>query len=298
MNNKIALLIIYNHRFDKNIPRLDELYAGKFSHVYHIVPFYDGQKDNVLAVYDNSFYFESYIAQAYQKIKDKGFSHFFFVADDMILNPAINENNLFDFTGISSDSSWIKDLRDYKTHPHYVPMFTPIKQNGIEVSKFLPSCEDVCKILDKNNLSYFPSKLYGIGDFFHRIKQRALKSAINAIKYVFSGIKNKSYPAIWGYSDVLLIPSAYMEKFALYCGAFGGLNVFVENATPLALLLASDKILTEKDIKLKVVSQLYGLGRDGQKEFEDKYAYSLQKLLSDYPKDWLLCHPIKLSKWK
>lgn len=298
MNNKIALLIIYNHRFDKNIPRLDELYAGKFSYVYHIVPFYDGQKENVLTVYDNSFYFESYIAQAYQQIKGKGFTHFFFVADDMILNPTINENNLFDVTGFSPDCSWIKDLRDYKTHPHHVPLFTSIVQKGIEVNKYLPSREEACSVLDKYGLSYFPNKLYGIADIFYRLKQKALRSTINALKYVFSGVNKKSYPAIWGYSDVLFVPCAYMEKFAFYCGAFAGLNVFVEYATPLALLLASEKVMTEKDIKLKVVSQLYGLGKEKQKEFEEKYGYSLQKLLSDYPQDWLLCHPLKLSKWK
>ena len=298
MSNKIALLIIYNHRYDKNIPKLDQLYAGKFTHVFHVVPFYDGDKGNVLTVYDNSYYFESYIAQAYQKIKERGFTHYFFVADDMILNPAINENNFFEYTGIGQDCSWIKDLRDYKTHPHHVPLFIPIAQKGIEVNKYLPSREEACNVLDRYGLSYFPTKGYGIADVFHRIKQKALRSMLNAFKYVFCGVRESSYPAIWGYSDVLLVPAKSMEKFALYCGAFGGLNVFVENATPLALLLASDNVMLGKDIKLKVVSQLYGLGEKGLQEFENKYAFSLQTLLFDFPKEWFLCHPIKLSKWK
>lgn len=294
---KIALLIIYNHRYDKNIPRLEELFKDKFSYVYHVVPFYDGTKENVLSVYDNSYYFESYIAQAYQKVKNKGFSHFFFVADDMILNPAIDENSLFEFTGIPEDSSWIKDLRDFKTHPHIVPMFTSVVQKGIEVYKYLPGREEVCKTLDCYGLSYFPSKMYGIVDFFHKVLHLRLGDMINALKYI-GGVKHHSYPCIWGYSDVLLVPAQYMDKFALYCGAFGGLNVFVEFAIPLALLLASEKVMTQKDIKLKVISQLYGLGKEGQQQFEAKYDFSLDKLLAEYPKDWFLCHPIKLSKWK
>lgn len=52
---KIALLIIYNHRYDKNIPILDKIYEGRFSYVYHVVPFYDGDRENVIAVYENSY---------------------------------------------------------------------------------------------------------------------------------------------------------------------------------------------------------------------------------------------------
>ncbi|MBR2165594.1 MAG: hypothetical protein IJ915_03500 [Paludibacteraceae bacterium] len=92
--NKIALLIIYNHRYDKNIDRLENLYKGKFSHIYHIMPFYDGNIENVIPVYESSYRFQSYITQAFQHLKDKGFTHYFIVADDMLLNPQINETNL------------------------------------------------------------------------------------------------------------------------------------------------------------------------------------------------------------
>lgn len=296
--NKIALLIIYNHRFDKNIPKLDQLYAGKFTHVFHVVPFYDGDKDNVLTVYDNSYYFESYIAQAYQKIKNEGFTHFFFVADDMILNPVINENNLFEMTGISDECSFIRDLRDIKSHPYVVPLFTPVEQKGIEVAKYLPTHEDACKAFEHNGLSCFPSKWYAVMDFFHRLGRKQLRTAIKALQYIFGTVKSRSLPGVWAYSDVVLIPATYMEKFALYCGAFGGLNIFVEQAIPLALILASEKIMLQKDVRLKVIPQLYTLGEEGQRQFEEKYAFSLQALLSDYPEDWFLCHPIKLSKWK
>ena len=96
--DKIALLIIYNHRYDKNIEPLEQIYAGRFSYIYHIVPFYDGQKENVIPVYESSFYFEGYIAQCFQHLKDKGFTHYFFVADDLMLNPLITEQNLFEIS--------------------------------------------------------------------------------------------------------------------------------------------------------------------------------------------------------
>ena len=95
MEKKTALLVVYNHRYDKNIPVIDRIYANRFSYVCHLVPFYDGDQANVIAVYDSSHYFQNYIAQAYTHLKDKGFTHFFIVADDMILNPLVDENNLW-----------------------------------------------------------------------------------------------------------------------------------------------------------------------------------------------------------
>ena len=57
---KVALLVVYNHRNDRNIPRVQEIYKSRFSHIFHIVPFYDGHVDGeeVIPVYENSFYFE------------------------------------------------------------------------------------------------------------------------------------------------------------------------------------------------------------------------------------------------
>jgi hypothetical protein len=44
MSSTVALVIIYNHRYDKNIDILESIYANRFSNIFHIVPFYDGDK--------------------------------------------------------------------------------------------------------------------------------------------------------------------------------------------------------------------------------------------------------------
>lgn len=72
METKVALLVVYNHRYDKNIARMRELYAKRFSHIYHIMPFYDGQKQDVIPVYESSYCFSGYLSQAYTHIGDKG----------------------------------------------------------------------------------------------------------------------------------------------------------------------------------------------------------------------------------
>lgn len=34
METKVALLVIYNHRYDKNIVRVKQIYAKRFSYIY------------------------------------------------------------------------------------------------------------------------------------------------------------------------------------------------------------------------------------------------------------------------
>ena len=46
--NRVALIIIYNHQYNKNIDILERIYNGRFSNIYHLVPFYNGEKQNVI----------------------------------------------------------------------------------------------------------------------------------------------------------------------------------------------------------------------------------------------------------
>ena len=159
---KIALLVIYNHRFDKNIARVESLYKNRFSNIFHIMPFYDGDVENVIPVYESSYYFQGYVAQAYTHLKRKGFSHFFIIADDLILNPSVSESNIFEKMGIDSDSCWIggdkiefQNLEIEWSRLSEALTFS-LKVSGVEVSNILPSKEVAVdkfkKFLDNNIL--------------------------------------------------------------------------------------------------------------------------------------------------
>jgi len=298
MARKIALFILYNHNYTENIDRTEKLYEGKFTYVYHLIPFYIGDRQNVIAVYESSIRFNSYISQAFQKVKKEGFSHYFVVADDMIINPSINENNLFEFTGIEKDSSFITDIRDYSSCPYDVPLFEKICGWGIEVMNILPPKDKAVQIYVRNGLNVMPNKVFAIKYFLHYMLRLDYKKCIHAIYYLLRKDKPFIYPALWAYSDIILLPNEYMEDFATYSGAFAGLNIFVEQAIPLAIYLSSKKVTLGNQIKLKSISQLYTLGENGQIEFEKKYDSSLEKLIHEYPDDLFFVHPIKLSKWK
>ncbi len=296
--NKIALFILYNHHFTKNIDRTEELYKGKFSHVYHLIPFYSGNRENVITVYESSYQFQSYIAQAYQQVKKENFTHYFVVADDMIINPRINELNLFEFTGIPEDSAFITDIRDLSNYPFDIPLYTVIAQKGIEVTKILPSKAEAITKLRTAGLDVMSNNRQVLKYLFHYLKKGNKAQCMFALSYLKHRKSEIHYPAVWAYSDILLLPENCMKLFSTYCGALAGLNVFVENAIPLALYLAYDRITLGNQIKLNNISQLYNLGKEGEKAFYEKYRFSLSTLLNEYPENMFFIHPIKLSKWR
>lgn len=290
METKVALLVVYNHRYDKNIPIINSLYKNKFSNIFHIMPFYDGNEENVIPVYESSYYFSGYISQAYTHLKNKGFSHFFVVADDMVINPLINENNLWEITGIDKDACYI-DLsvvlqKRYEFWKHLIKgvKYDP-KTKGVEILNILPKKEEAIMKFKKFGLQ--TGKL-------------SLRVALAPLKY---GLINQtlrilikpslSYPLIGGYSDIFMVTSDVMDEFCKYCGAFAASGLFVEIAIPTSMVLSAKKLLQNKDIKLKKGE----MWRKDKEYIVKKYNRSLKSLLESYDADTFYLHPIKLSQW-
>lgn len=298
MNKKVALLIVYNHRYDKNIKRVEGIYASRFSNIFHIVPFYDAKIEgvNVIPVYENSFYFQGYISQAYTHMSKMGFSHFLIIADDLMLNPEINEINLWEKVGIKDGECFIPTqlfeihtLNIYWDHIWDAVSFN-INRRGVEVKNILPSEEEARKIFHNYGLS--TKKIP-----FSKLYNGSIKSTLyNAINY-FPWRRDLRYPLVGGYSDTFLITADVMNRFCTYCGAFAATNLFVELAIPTSLILSVDKdnLKFDQDLKLHC-GALWST--TGTISFLDKYEYSLDNLFADFPKDLFFLHPIKLSKWK
>ena len=149
----IALVILFNHNYEANIEKLQKIYEPRFSNIFFIMPFYKGDKSNVIPVYENSLYFQGYISKTLEKISNDKYSHYMFIGDDLILNPAINENNYKDFFKLNDRSGFMPDLflltdtkqtsPDRPLAPYWPGVLDAvrfrIKQKGIEISKFLPA---------------------------------------------------------------------------------------------------------------------------------------------------------------
>ena len=292
MEKKIALLVVYNHRYDKNIPIIEKLYKNRFSHVYQLMPFYDGDHENVIPVYDSSHYFQNYIAQAYTHLKKEGFTHFFIVADDMILNPRINENNLWEEMGIDTNDCYIsrisiiQERKNFWTHSPKAMKYK-VKQKGVEVENILPSKEEAEKIFAKHHL---PTTKVPIRRFIPKSWHIFYKFVLKQMPFPLK----MDYPLVGGYSDIFLLTQKEMPKFCQYCGAFAATKLFVEIAIPTSLYLTAETVKLDKDVKLKRGDIWF----TQIKRLENNFDRNLHKLLLAYPEKLLFIHPVKLSRWK
>ncbi|HPH96519.1 MAG TPA: hypothetical protein PKW33_17455 [Anaerolineaceae bacterium] len=303
----VALIIIYNHQYNKNIEILEQIYKDRFSHIYHLVPFYQGEKNNVIPVYENSLYFQGYVAQGLKSFFKQEFCHYIFIADDLILNPALNESNY-------------QEILHLKEHTCFLPGFISLHECredqwwqrvseafhyrvnvfGIEANNQIPSYDEALKKFENNHLEIKPLSFYQIWkrpvSFVHDIKRmlRDKQYLIAKLKYL-TGVRDYhlSYPVVGSYSDIFVVSSDAIKPFCHFCGVFAATRLHVEVGLPTALVLSAQEIVTEEDLKLK------GKALWDRSEYKilDRYEYKLSALLAGFPENLLYLHPIKLSKW-
>jgi hypothetical protein len=274
------------------------------------MPFYDGSKENVIPVYDNSYYFEGYVAQGYKCFCVKNITHYFFIADDMIINPAINENNYADFFNLDEETCFIPALTDFPRDEfwgwhRYATYFNPFdKKNertrGVELGGFLPKATEAMEILKKWGIQNRPYslKMY-TKSLLNESPYRRIKTFLKdwiICRMPFGKMPN--YPLTSSYSDIFIVSQSDMAKFAHLCGCFASARLFVEIAIPTALALSAKKIITEKQLELKGQGIYSGFAiEESLISIIDSCSYDLSLLIERFPKTHLYLHPIKLSKW-
>lgn len=306
---KVCLIIVFNHRYDKNIPVLEKIYKNRFSGIYFLVPFYNGTLPNVIPVYESSHYFQSFFAQGFHRFFREDFTHYLFIGDDCILNPAINENNLYEKTGLKPGSDFIPGMftLDSITGNGWwhaakgIEFFT--NRKGAEIARELPSREEALQRFKHHKLEIKPLTGRNIfGDkkisflrwwqspiykqFFLRMKWKEFRK---------DGKIELPYPVAGSYSDIVIVTRDIIAEFCRYCGIMAAAGLFVEIAIPTALVLLSNNIMQEKDLHLKGKA----LWETSEiEEVENNYGKSLSVLMKEFPRNQLHYHPIKLSRWK
>lgn len=303
--NKVALIIIYNHQYNKNIEVLEEIYRERFSNIFHLVPFYNGEKENVIPVYENSFYFQGYVAQAFKSFFNQEFEHYFFVADDLILNPIINERNYDKHLKLSNNACFLPELltfheiKDWWERTEEAFRYR-IRVGGVEAENQIPSYELAIQQFSNHGLKIQSLRFNQVYNKMNLPKSLTYIQIIEYIKYTIRSFENKkklydlSYPLVGGYSDIFVVSAENIKLFCHYCGVFAATNLFAEVGLPTSMVLSARKIITEKDLDLKGKA----LWTEDDYQILEKYKHNLNTLLEDFPKENLYLHPIKLSKWK
>ncbi|MCR6722455.1 MAG: hypothetical protein NVV59_19670 [Chitinophagaceae bacterium] len=250
-----CLVIVFNHRYDKNIPVLEKLYAPRFRNIRFLVPFYDGDRADVIPVYESSHYFQSYFAQGFHRFFDEKFSHYIFIGDDCILNPSINENNVAEAMGLAPGADFIPEFIRFGPEHDYgwwhgfkgVDFFG--NRKGAEIIRELPSREEAVARFEANGVKVQPLTKDAI---FGKRAPRGKKAwqfwlfKQFHFRYKWKKFRNGSkielpYPIAGSYSDILVITRDTVRDFCRYCGIMGAAGLFVEIAIPTALLLTSKK---------------------------------------------------------
>lgn len=292
---KTALILIYNHNFEKNIEVLESIYNNRFSLIFHLMPFYTGNKSNVIAVYGNSLTFQEYVNQAYSYLQSINVDHFLFVADDMLINPAINETNYNNYFGVTKKDCFIPRLGSIPENKNYWHNY----RNAIWLNFRKFNIEFPIKQVDLNKIQNRFKKL-GIKNSKLSLKNIYRKRTIGFLlydilrsKFKFSKLVRTKYPLVRSYSDIFLINKDSLRSFSHFCGIFGAFDLFVEIAIPSSIVYTTSNIITEKDLSYKGMA-FWDAKR--LNSFKSNYK-NISDLIENYPSDTLYIHPIKLSKF-
>jgi hypothetical protein len=300
----ICLIIIYNHRFERNINKLNSYYKSRFDNIYHVIPFYQSEDENVITVYENSHQFNGYIAQAFKSYYKEKFDYYVFAGDDLLLNPTINQDNIVDKLGIDKNSSYIKKLHSIGSVSipwYHIPkiLYKFVSSQGVSVKGEIPDKTEADKIAIRHGLNI--KKISFIKYLKHIFLNKSPMSFFRTLAYFigygylkrFKNLREPPYPLVVGYSDFFVIPKHNIKEFIHYCGVFAGMNLFVEVAIPTALMLSSETIKSEnkglRGVEFWDESKIQELMKDNN--------LSVIELFKNHP-DQLYFHPIKLSKWK
>jgi hypothetical protein len=298
----VALVIIYNHQFNANIELLEELYRERFPTIFHLMPFYRGERPNVIPVYESSFYFQGYVAQAARQLASAQVDHLLFVGDDLILNPKIDAGSYQHWLGLDPSSCFVpgfiklEEVERWWSRCRDAMLFSS-RQEGLEVEKQFPNATEARRRfrrhgLEPGALSYVsvtptPRPVRSPRSLRQYVRYHALRVLKARSKYELE------YPLVGSYSDIFAVSRAAFAEFAHYCGVFAALRMHVEIAVPTAMVLAADTIKTEETALLKGAA----LWTEEEMKILTPYGHSLAKLLADFPEGRMYLHPVKLSQW-
>lgn len=297
---------------------LERIYGERFPDRHYVIPFASTEarkSPRVIPVDEAGWYFSRHIAVACQQLyESSAASHFAFVADDLLLNPALDAESMIDVLRLAPDTAYIKSLcfldsLRYRWH-RAIQETVAFRHQGRSL--------DYLKELPSPALALGKFRELGIATDLPRIKSiDELRYALftlpgliglhNAFWIAYMHRRPSGYPFLAGYSDFVVVPRSALLEFGKYCGVFAALNAFAEIAVPTALALSTNRIRTELPINshfMDLPARARGLTEMQGCEFWDRRALDafmagfngdVLSLLDAFPSELLYVHPVKLS---
>ena len=316
MNN--ALVILYKDINEDLANKYESLYKDNFEKIFHLMPFYKGDRKNVIPVFENKYQLNGYITQARKILSESLCDNFIIITDDCVINPCINSYNIFDKLNIKegdcffSEDIFTTNINTFSDYDWMLPSVLNfyLSQNGAQMKEFIPI--KVHMRAEYNKLGLRAPFLYT--DYVDYLIKHIIKGKIQnheffyKLEYSNLNIKNLTsaftsttekeklvtlYPFAASLSKFFIINKSIFENFAHYLGMFASIRVHYNIGFAMSAVLSTDTIKSKKDIggSHKIVnceeSMIYNLYKQNQGKLEN--------ILSP---DTLVYYPIDLMKWK
>lgn len=310
MIKKTALVVIYNHNFEKNIPKINKYYEWKYDKIFHLMPFSSYEDDSVISVKDNGRFFYNFIYQAYPKLL--WFDDYIITWDDCLINSSLNSDNIKEYVWIwnnKKEYSYIEQIYNPLELPFWQPYrwfywITSLK-NEKENLKYLPSWDQIVKNYEGISNRKIKSQISVFKIFFETIKNKALNSGLiySVIWSLFSTKWSMNffnfiphYPLIWWYSDFLMMDWQTLKDFVNLIPIFRSYNIFAEIAIPTILVYLNRWLIIGSNTNHPENHKWNMFWTEKDYEILDKVS-SIEDIAKTFnEKDLLFIHPLKLSK--
>lgn len=312
----ICFINIFNHRFEQNVPLLEKMYGERFRNRYYIMPFYDGHDRRVIGVYENSHFFQGYIAQAFPRVFSDEYTHYVFCADDLVLNPAINEENILRELEVEGNCAYIKNLTAlsevYFLWIFYKRILEAFDSKGVHFSRELPDAQEANAAMARHGIAFRELSMKNLRNWHGKLSFHDFRYHKGFPWRSLYLLRRRPlpYPLVAAYSDFFVLPAKDIRRFVHLCGIFASMNLWVETAIPTAMAITSDRIVTELALGKNWMSEVECLRHEKVwrgleiwkvpevETFAEQLGYDLQRLSHHQQERRLLyVHPVKLSKW-
>lgn len=319
---KTALIVLFNHNYEKNIDIIKKIYNKRFSQLKIIMPFYYGNDADVIGVYGNSFIFHTYITQAKKALMELECDDFLIIGDDLLLHPDITEENIHEKMNIPDGAFYIDKVENVSTCQFQRPLLEASRFStrypGLDKSanRYVPTYDEAYSILSKKGLIsqtslsvwkpfyplFEPFNLKNVQKNYKIFKARVWHF-LKVIQFRLKPVK-MPYPFVFGYSDILLIPREKMTDWTRYLEVFATWNMFVEMAIPTAMLLLPEATISyAANHSFKTGNVWYPQDPKHFKKISTlidnlvRSSDTIEDFARHYPKEYLYLHPVKLSRY-
>lgn len=313
MENKVCLVIEFNHRFDNNLPLLRKIYGERFSEIRFLMPFYDGADSDVIPVYESSYQFQGYLIQAYEKLKDIPCTHYLFIGDDLIINPTFDEKNFVERTNMQDKKFLCMKLAPLNSSNKFKWWWTesfsskPFFDRSTTWQGSLYAYDEAmakfndffgAKYKETYDEAFFGDPNVPGRNLMHRWNNaEEFSRVVEEFKKSNGNTLHIPYPMAFrgGGGDIFCISKDSLFEFSRLCGIFSAMNMFVEIAIPTAAVLTFKR--SEVEFFPNEVLLFFWSGND-RKAFAEKYDTDFSRLYNEWDEKIFSIHPVKLSGWK